>query len=299
MNTSIMQTLGAEAKDYAQTLKAANLDWEPLHDTVSGTDTAIQMPRMKLLYRSDNKAPLGIVGEGYCPSQPRAFLQSQYEFAEFVKGSVTRAGFLEDRARAFCFTKLDDIKVKAKEDRKVGDICGVYIYSTDGWDGGTPQKSRLFVERLRCKNGMRSKELKSALWVPHTSGREALYEKRWKIFLNEVATVVTEIRTQFNTLAEMPMSKEQMLDFAMRLLPGDAGKVVGTRERIVNLFSEGEGNRGTSRWDAYNAVTEYTTHGRTSRVQEGSGRAVESNRFLSVLEKDKLSPRALELLLQN
>lgn len=297
--TSVLETVGVEAKDLKATIKLAGLNWEPLSDSIQGTKSGVEMPRMKLLYRSDTKAALGVVGEGYNPSNPAEFLERQYTLAEALKGTVTRAGFLEDRARAFSFIRMPDIQVKPKAQRQVGDVCGVYIYTTDGWDGGTPHKSRLFIERLCCKNGMTSKEIKANFWVPHTSGRELMTKTRWTTFSAEVSQSLEEVRATFVQLIEAKMTPAEMLEFTVKLFPGEGNRVQTTRDQIAALFGEGTGTRGATRWDAYNAVTEYVTHERKSRVQEDSGRTLESNRFLKVLEKDKLAPRALELLSLN
>lgn len=291
---SIISTRGTAATTFDATLPKSDLNWEPLEDTVSGTDTAITMPRMKLLYRSDTKAPLGIVGQGYSPSQPREFLKEQFEFAEAIKGKVTRAGFLAERCRAFAFVRMD-LPLEIKTSRKVGDPLSVYIYSTDGWDGGTPRKSKMFIERLRCSNGMVSKEIKANMWVSHTANREKIHGDRWKVFMNNMAESVAKLQEEFQKLADTKMTKEQMLDFAMKLIPAEGTKAENRRGEIVKLFTEGVGTEGVSRWDAYNAVTEYTTHHRAYR--ETDVRSVETNRFLGVLDRNKLAGRALALLL--
>jgi len=278
-----------------ETLKAANLDWEPLEDTVSGTDTAIVMPRMKLLYRSDTKEALGVVGKGYSPSQPREFLKEQFEFADFIKGKVTRAGFLEERCRAFAFVKLDvkmDIPCGA---RKLGDPMAAYIYSTDGWDGATPRRSRLYIERLRCLNGQVSREIKSNMWVSHTSNRAELHSKRWKTFMNDLQQDVDGIKVEFTKLAQARMTADQFEDFLKKLMPSEGTKADNRRTKLVELFNTGEGNEGKTRWDAFNAVTEYATHFRNYR--ETDVRSVETNRFLGVMERNKLGKQALNLLL--
>lgn len=64
---------------------------------------------------------------------------------------------------------------------------------------------------------------------------------------------------------------------------------------MLDLFKTGEGNEGKTRWDAYNAVTEYVTHYRTYRETEAT--SVEVNRFVGVLETDTMSRTALNLLL--
>src|SRR5882672_12134265 len=168
MNKTIIETQGVEATTFDKTLKAAGLNWEARSDKVAGMDTGIQVPRNKLLYRSDDSTPLGIVGIDYEPSNPQAFLKAQFNFAEFVKGEVSRVGFIKDRSRAFAFVELGDRLVIPRKERKVGDPLQAYIYSTDGWDGGTPHRARLFIERLRCANGMTSREIKASLWVSHT-----------------------------------------------------------------------------------------------------------------------------------
>jgi len=296
MNTTIINTQGVQATNFTDTLKAASLDWEPLSDGVSGTDTAIVMPRRKLLYRSDDHQALGIVGKEYAPSNPREFLQTQYEFAEFIKGEVIRAGFIPDRSRAFAFIRLkEDLKLP-REIRAKGDPTSVYIYSTDGWDGGTPRRSRLYLERLVCANGMTSKEIKPDLWVSHTKGSAERYDKQWKTFLAEVCTNVETIRNQFITLAQARMSEADAKAFLEKLMPGESTITSKRREVVLNLFKTGVGNEGTSRWDAFNAVTEYVTHHRSYRGEEG---AETTNRFLGVLETDTLRNQAMALLALN
>jgi len=292
-HTSIVELHGAPANGLESTLKAADLDWQPLEDKVGGMDTGIQMPRKKMLYRSDTREPLGIVGQDYCPSDPKAFLKTQYEFAEFCKGRVSRAGFIGERSRAFAFIHVTDVQI-SKSNRKVGDPLRAHIYSTDGWDGGTPRKSRLFIERLVCLNGMVSKQIQASLWVSHTKEMETRYDLRWKKFLNEIKVSVISITKEFQKLANTPMSKDDMDAFLVKLIPGESTLSANRRGAIQELFHNGVGIHGQSRWDAYNAVTEYVTHHRTYRSSDAT--SVETNRFLGVLETDTLAPQALMLL---
>lgn len=292
---SIITSQGSTATNLKATLTAASLDWEPMADKVAGMDTGIQMPGKKLLYRSDNKQALGVVGEDYQPTQPREFLKAGFELAEFLKGKVTRAGFLASRARAFTFISIGEELVIPKGVRKVGDPMRAYIYSTDGWDGGTPRRSRLYIERLRCLNGNVSSEIKSNLWVSHTSNLETNYTLRLKGFRETVQAETARIMAEFTQLAKTRMDSKEMAEFLVKLMPGEGGRVEGRREEVAKLFvTEATGNEGVSRWDAYNAVTEYVTHQRTYRKTEAV--SAEVNRFLGVLETDTLAKKALELL---
>lgn len=302
MNTTIINTKGVEATTLDETLKAADLDWQPMVAPVYGhpdfnaaSSNRIAIPNFKMLYRSDNHAPLGITGTDYTPSDPVEFVRTQFELAQSFGGKVVRVGFLEERARAFAFVRVSEISIP-KGSRKVGDPLQAYIYTTDGWDGGTPRQSRLYIERLRCLNGMTSKELAASLWVSHTSRMVQRYQLQWGKFQVALNTSIEQIKQQFTRLAETRMSKGQCEDFLIKLLPGDSTRVTNRRNEIINLFgSRGAGNEGVTRWDAYNAVTEYVTHHRGYRETENT--SIETNRFLGVLETDKLAKQALELLL--
>lgn len=295
MNKTIMETQGVEVTTLDATLKAADLNWEPLSDEIEGSNSGVVMPRKKILYRSDNRQPLGIVGADYEPSQPKQFLAAQLKFAESIGGTVTRAGFIPDRARAFTFIKVGEPLVIARDKRQVGDPVQAFIYTTDGWDGCTPHKARLYVERLRCANGMTSREITSSLWISHTSGMESRFESRRKAFQGQVTKMVADIRTEFTTLVKARMTEVEAKEFIAKLIPGESTRSEKRREVVLGLFHTGEGNQGATRWDAYNAVTEYVTHHQTYRTTEAT--SVETNRFLGVLETNTLSRTALNLLL--
>lgn len=295
MNTSVIESKGIAATQYEATLNAADLNWDVKEDKVAGADTGIIMPRKKMIYRSDTNEVLGIVGANYKATCPKEFLQSQYEFAEFIQGKVVRAGFISERSRAFSFIRItEDLKLP-RNLRQLGDPTAVYLYSIDGWDGGTPRRSRLYLERLKCTNGMVSKEVKSQLWVSHTKNSEARYSVEWKKFLGEMRVEVETIRNQFITLASTRMSMSEAKTFMGKLFPGEGKAVESRRTQLIELFVAGEGNEGSTRYDALNAVTEYVTHHRTYRETEST--SVDTNRFLGVVESDTLRSQAMTMLL--
>jgi hypothetical protein len=129
-----------------------------------------------------------------------------------------------------------------------------------------------------------------------------------------------QAHSQFNVTAnrldEMRIDAKEVTVFTEILLPDtpvqfdDKGKEIKKRETsripnrrnaIVDLFATGAGNRGNSRWDAFNAVTEYVDHHNNSKSLEGKNafKAAE-RRFVSNLlggPGDRLKQRALGLLL--
>lgn len=284
---------GHEANGFESTLKAADLNWQVEEDSVSGSDSGVVMPRKKMLYRSDTKEALGIVGEEYNPSSPHDFLKTQYEFAEFLGARVTRAGFMKERSRAFAFIDLGKLEIPVGK-RKVGDPISAHLYSTDGWDGGTANESRLYIERLICTNGMTSRKLHSRLWIPHTKNRDSKFKPRWTQFLGEIKEQMLDVQEQFKSLAATRFTQKQMENFVEKLIPGDSTQAKNRRETVAGLFRDGIGNSGQTKWDAFNAVTEYVTHHKGYRGNDNT--PVEVNRFIGVMEKNRLSEQALALL---
>jgi hypothetical protein len=295
---SIIQSQGAKALPTLEaTLEAAGLNWKVLTDDVAGVGSGIVMPRTKLLYRSDTRRALGVVGIDYEPSDPHTFLSRQFEMAAAMGGSVAQAGFCEVKSKAFCFVRLGEEWKLPKSSLKKGDPVQTYLYSTDGWDGGTPSRSRLYVERLRCLNGMTSTEVHSHYWVSHGKGKETRELPRWEEFQEGVTVQIKGIQAQFIALADATMTEFEMLAFLENLLPGESTRTENRRAALFKLFSKEEtGNLGQTRWDAYNAVTEYVTHERGHK-EMGATSSAEENRFYSVLEKDTLRAQAMKLLL--
>jgi hypothetical protein len=296
MNTklqSVIESVGAAAGAFTATLERSRLNFKVVEEDVMSS-SGVKLPRMKMLLRDDDKTPLGVVGRNYSPTDPVEFLQSQFELAEQIGGKVTRAGFIPDRNRAFAFIRTEQDIVLPRNLRKAGDPVGVYVYSIDGWDGGTPRKSRLYLERLVCANGMVSRQLQSSLWVSHTKNRQTRYEARAKDFIATTKTAIGEFTDRFVALAKQRMDQDALNAFLAQLFPGEGQRVEDRRQKVAELFRSGAGNEGRTRYDAFNAVTQYVTHDRDYRATDRT--EVNVNRFLGVVEKNRINGQALELL---
>jgi hypothetical protein len=298
--TSITELKGNKAgATVEETLVNADLNWKPIMGDVftEHNGTKIPMPGKRMLFRNDNLKPLGVVGREYCPTDPEDFMKVQFQMAEKIGGTVERAGFIDDRSRMFAFVKMNNVNVPV-EFRKKGDPVSIRIYSTDGWDGMTPRRYRIYMERLACTNGMVSRDLTASLWVSHVSGMAARHELRWGPFVEEIAKQIGVVREQFARLAQAGMDMSGLEDFLKKLLPGESKMTENRRAEVGKLFTEetgGIGTHGKTRWDAYNAVTQYVTHNRKFRGTEITSES--TNRFLGVLETDTMNERALSLLL--
>ena len=83
---------------------------------------------------------------------------------------------------------------------------------------------------------------------------------------------------EINDLAETEWNRQDMkrLTYTLLGMNGEKGvedhngSVRENAKTILRLFEDGVGNSGETAWDAYNAVTEFTSH------YKGHGRSVES-----------------------
>jgi hypothetical protein len=75
-----------------------------------------------------------------------------------------------------------------------------------------------------------------------------------------------------DTLAEQQVTKTYVEGFVNALMPATKEEVStrteNRRNQITSLFSTGRGNNGETKWDLFNAVTEYVDHHSNGRVTE-------------------------------
>ena len=97
-----------------------------------------------------------------------------------------------------------------------------------------------------------------------------------------------------NQLDNIKMTSNECRGFTAELLPDperkkdEKGKdievrhtsrIPNRREKIVDLFANGAGNLGATRWDALNGLTEYVNHhNNIGKLEKGGRRAAERRR---------------------
>ena len=109
-------------------------------------------------------------------------------------------------------------------------------------------------------------------------------------------------RAKVQRMAVTAMSSSEAADFVGKLTSFDVLDIKETPQArnqyndILNLFRRGTGNVGATRWDAFNAVTEYVDHSRV--VRSKAGRDKKEARFESTLmgSGDTMKSEAFELL---
>ena len=113
----------------------------------------------------------------------------------------------------------------------------------------------------------------------------------------------------FAKLDSQAMSKTELYNFLGEVYPmkdEDDERTVGLHNDVAALFSRGAGNLGKSRWDAFNAVTEYVDHHqhatRMANAIENKNHTYIQNRIGSLStpggSMDRFKRRALNLLVE-
>ena len=248
-------------------------------------------------YSNGQLLPLSVVGEGYGLLKDSRF----FEILERVYGGracVETAGTLRGGRRIWALVKRDGWCV-ARDQINTFDL---WVNRHDG--SGCFELHRTNV-RVVCQNTWNAaigNGRARVFGIRHTVNVESNVAAGIKLVETVDAAQLVE-QAKAKRLAEVAMVPEEASAFFRTLIgakPDDSGEVTGKAgaqlDTLSGLFNRGTGNVGATRWDAFNAVTEFTDHSRTVRATGGRPKA--EARFESVLlgTGDDLKARAFDLL---
>ncbi len=301
-----------EAHDAASMIAAAGLDWtveqHPLEAVVEREyqSLRVRVPRHVANVRSDTRAVLGVVGEGYEPLQNL----SAFAFCDAITDSGRAhwigAGSTRGGARVHALMRLDrEIRIGGAEGE---DVLPLLCFR-NGHDGGLAVTVSVVPFRLACLNGMLL-PLAGAqrTWkARHTANVEAkLADARrtlgiaWRYY--------DELEELGGRLIHEGLGDSEFERFLARLVPlpdpepdrTEGGRAVRNVERVREAIRAAyrtapdlDHIRGT-RWGALQAVTAYVDHVQATR--RTSGRTEGEARFERATEAQPLKDGALELL---
>ena len=268
-----------------------------------------------IIRRDDTKRILGTCKSRYAPVQTAAMLEPFHQMVQKYGATYETAGLISGGSKCWISAKLPgDWGLKARPDDKVEQRI-ISLVSHDG----TKRNSYLSIaKRVFCNNMLSlltTEATKQGYSISHTKNWEdnlGIIQDNFENSINAHA----KFNQTANKLDDMRINTDEVKVFTELLLPdrpekiNSNGKVVkkretsrltNRREQIVDLFVTGAGNRGNSRWDAFNAVTEFVDHHNNAKSLEGKNafKAAE-RRFVSNLlggPGDNMKQRALSLLL--
>ena len=241
--------------------------------------------------REDTGACLGIVRGQYEPIQNKDAFSFFDRLIGQGKAVYDTAGALRGGRQVWLLAKVDgEIQIN-------GDAHRQYALMLTSHDSSYALQVQWVLTRVVCANTL-SIALSNA-----TNTAKIRHTRNWKDAEAEAARVMGLGEHYFKSIQEhlaglnsQLLSPDQMEDFTKLLLPStpgteDSTRVKNIRTEIQTLFTRGQGNHGSSRWDALQAVSDYTDHAMTLR-----GKA--STRLESALQGAgaKLKQDAFDLL---
>lgn len=266
-----------------EAIKLANLDYtvikKPLFSEFDGVGT-VEMPNYFGMFRTDNNAPLGVVGNRYTIVQN---VEAFTFFDEIVgKGLAIfeTAGVLGRGERIFISAKMPDtIRIAGTDD-----LTEVFVLLTSSHDGSGSIIAAVTPVRVVCQNTLNAalKNTVARVAIRHTKS----VEERLKAASNLLGIsqkYVAEVNEAFNHLATKKVSDEVAKALIEQLwatqkidstLPDkkDSTRILNIRNGVWESYQTGVGqaaNLGTA-WGVYNGVTHYLAH--NQNYQSGDAR---------------------------
>jgi len=217
-----------------------------------------------VLFRHDNKLPLGIVSPTYKIVQPVQMIEFFRDVADTIGGHLETAGVLFGGKRYWALANLGE-----KETIRGNDTLAQYLLLTSSADGSSATEARETCIRAVCNNTVSaalSMKTKHAIKVSHRSTFDAAQVKRE---LAETKGHFAAFVEAARTLSRVSVTNKQAEDFLTKLLADsttkeDVSESTGFKS-IMSLF-KGNALGGTllgvpgTAWGLVNAVTEHVDH---------------------------------------
>jgi phage/plasmid-like protein (TIGR03299 family) len=274
-NTPVWHSLGQIVEGLAtakEAIEHAKIGWgvEQVPVYMEANGEMIEIPGQFAVRRTDNNHPLSIMSARYTPIQN----VEAFEFFDSVIGSGQAvwdtAGSIGGGRKVFMQAVLPGkLFLKSNPD----DVTEKRILFMTSHDGSTAMTGMITPIRVVCQNTM------NAALKNHTNQFKVYHRKNYQAKANEAAKVLELAHAYFddlqhvmNVLAEQEVTKTYVDGFITALIPSRkedeevATRTENRRNEIESLFREGTGNVGKTRWDLYNAVTEYVDHKQNGRV---------------------------------
>ncbi|MCZ2903242.1 DUF932 domain-containing protein [Burkholderia thailandensis] len=233
-------------------------------------------PEQKVLYRSDNKAPLAIVSARYRVVQPSEILEFYRDLTEVGGFELETAGSLKDGRKIWALARTgQSVTLKGKDD-----VRGYLLLAT-ACDGTLATTAQFCSVRVVCQNTLQIALDSSmgAVKVPHRSQFDA---QTVKSQLGIATSSWDAFIARMKALADRKVSDTAAEAFLHRVLTYPTSNpanrdAVSVNERAIKSVGQLYMGRGKgadmasaagTAWGLLNAVTEYVDHHRRARSDD-------------------------------
>jgi phage/plasmid-like protein (TIGR03299 family) len=240
--------------------------------TTGNDGEQILIPGRVAIVRDDTDLILSVMSDSY------AVIQNEYT-AELIKAmvgqgaSVATAGSLHGGKKIFFQMEVgDSFFVGNRTDEEVQK----FLLVGNSHDGSTAQYMMSTPHRVVCQNTLNAAlgSAKNIVKVYHRKGYASKAQEAVRL-LGIADEYYESFKASANRLIELEVTSTYVEGFINSLLPAEADengdiatRTSNRREEVKNLFANGIGNHGKTRWDLFNAVTEFVDHKQGGRVTQ-------------------------------
>lgn len=267
----------AEVKTTTALLRPAGLDWQVEKRPLWMPDAAgkmVKVPDKVAHVRTDTDAYLGTVGTecGIVQNERLA------ELADAVRGvddswAWAQGGPLRGGSRVF-------MQLRAPARNVGGEILQSNISLFNSHDGSLNFIGGFSDVVIVCQNTFRAamKDAMMGMRLRHTSKIDERI-KTAAALLRKAHEYTEAVDNSILQMMGRRFTPELMEALAVKLVPKDSGRAEKAREALIKAYTSAQGAAEGTVWGAFQAVTNYATHGVT--VARTSGRTLEEAHFES------------------
>lgn len=273
--------LGTELADpatAAEAMNAAGLNYTvALHDV--RTSDGLEIPQRKAVVRTDSNDVLGVVGNSYQPVQNHQCFGFLDAVVADEQLRYHTAGALGKGEKIWMLAKLPgEIRVRNSED-----VTEKFLLLSNSHDGSSSLRVFFTPIRVVCANTLGAAERRGrhqGVSIVHKGDLRAKVAAAQET-LGLAGRFYDDLEEKINELAWHYPSRRQLDLYFESLYPnreeGGNRRAENVRKELVRLFENGRGQNidGTrlTTWAAFNAVTEYVDHHRSTRGRSERERA--------------------------
>lgn len=254
-------------------IEKANLNWDveqvPVLMSGEGEDL-LEISGYYAVRRKDNMEPLSIMSARYTPINNG----DAFNFFDKVigegKASWETAGSIAGGRKVFMQATLPgNLFLRSNPD----DVTEKRILFLTSHDGSTALTGLITPIRVVCQNTLNAalRNCSNVFKVFHRKNYEAKVSEAAKVL--EFSTAYFDnLQFVMDALADKKVDGKYVTSFLEKIVPStkeddeESTRTKNRRQAITNLFTDGTGNKGDTRWDLFNAVTEFVDHHQHGRV---------------------------------
>ena len=288
MGTGVADSLTSE-----EAIVAANMDWDVITSPVlyrsPNTNIPQEVPNRVAVIRADTDEVFTIASDRYTPLPNR----KAFEFFDNVVGAgqaiYHTAGTINGGRKFWILAKLDGELAVTNTD-----VLHKYILLGSSHDSSMPLSMMFTAVRVVCDNtfslalNLNTNENGLRFRAKHTPSISTKAVNARET-LNLAEAYFENMMGGINTLVQHEWDSTDMKRFAYTLFDLDVEKPIDEQrknksyaaDKVIDLFSNGRGNVASTKWDAFNAITEYVDYYRPVGHKVATG---ESN-TLEVVDK--------------